>query len=60
MGIPDMALRASLKGNPIIGILATVANAPGVPVTEPFEQPKNDTVNLTCPYGRKNINFKVE
>lgn len=60
IGITDIALRASLKGNPTIGTLEKVANALGVPVTELFEQPKSDKVSLTCPHCGKPINIKAE
>ena len=56
----DIALRASLKGNPTIGTLEKVANALDVHITELFDQPKNNTAGITCPHCGKNINIKVE
>lgn len=47
LGITDIALRASLKGNPTIGTLEKVANALGVPFTDLFEQPQQNVI--TCP-----------
>lgn len=41
IGVTDIALRASLKGNPTIGTLEKVANALNVRVTELFEEPTN-------------------
>lgn len=60
IGVTDIALRASLKGNPTISTLEKVATALGVPVTELFEKPKSDTVGITCPHCGNNINIKVE
>ena len=48
LGITDIALRASLKGNPTIGTLERVSTALNVPISELFEQPQSDTIN--CPY----------
>jgi transcriptional regulator with XRE-family HTH domain len=47
LGVTDIALRASLKGNPTIGTLEKVANTLDVPVTALFEQPATDVIN--CP-----------
>lgn len=48
LGVTDIALRASLKGNPTIGTLERVADALGVPVAELFEpQPSNA---VRCPH----------
>lgn len=56
LGITDIALRASLKGNPTIGTLEKVANALGVPFTDLFEQPKQNVI--TCPHCNGKI--KIE
>ena len=48
LGVTDIALRASLKGNPTIGTLERVADALGVSVAELFEpQPSNA---VRCPH----------
>lgn len=47
LGITDIALRASLKGNPTIGTLEKVASVLNVPITDLFEQPKQNII--TCP-----------
>lgn len=48
LGVTDIALRASLKGNPTIGTLERVADALGVSVAELFEpQPSNAA---RCPH----------
>ena len=63
IGVTDIALRASLKGNPTIGTLETlekIATALGVNITELFDQPKNNTTGITCPHCGKNINIKIE
>ena len=39
LGVTDIALRASLKGNPTIGTLEKVANVLGVEVPELFAAP---------------------
>lgn len=48
LGITDIALRASLSGNPTIGTLQKVADALGVPVTELFAPTPTDTIR--CPH----------
>lgn len=48
LGITDIALRASLKGNPTIGTLEKVASVLNVPITDLFEQPKQNII--TCPH----------
>ena len=48
LGITDIALRASLKGNPTIATLEKVATALDVPFTELFEQPQQNII--TCPH----------
>lgn len=56
LGVTDIALRASLKGNPTIGTLEKVATALGVTVPELFApQPTN---TITCPHCGKLI--KIE
>lgn len=56
LGVTDIALRASLKGNPTVGTLEKVAAALGVTVPELFApQPTN---TITCPHCGKLI--KVE
>ncbi len=47
LNISDIALRASLKGNPTIGTLEKVANALDVSIMELFEKPNKDYIN--CP-----------
>jgi len=47
LGITDIALRASLKGNPTIGTLQKVADVLEVPITALFEQPKQNVIH--CP-----------
>ena len=47
VGVTDIALRASINGNPTIGTLEKIALALEVPVSDLFEQSENDTVN--CP-----------
>jgi transcriptional regulator with XRE-family HTH domain len=42
------SIAISEKGNPPINKIKEIAAALGVPVTDLFEQPKNDTVN--CPH----------
>lgn len=48
LGITDIALRASLKGNPTVGTLERIATALEVPFTDLFEQPKQNIIN--CPH----------
>lgn len=47
LGVSDIALRASIRGNPTIGTLEKIAAALGVSVPELFApQPTN---TITCP-----------
>ena len=48
LGVTDIALRASLKGNPTIGTLERVAGALGVSVAELFEPQASNAVR--CPH----------
>ena len=60
MGITRVGLSQHINGNPSVEVLERIAFALGCPVTELFEQPKADTVSLTCPHCGKNINIKAE
>lgn len=60
MGITRVGLSQHINGNPSVEVLERIAFALGCPVTELFEQPKNDTVSLTCPHCGKSITLKVE
>lgn len=60
MGITRVGLSQHINGNPSVEVLERIASALGCPVTELFEQPKTDTVSLTCPHCGKDINIKVE
>ncbi len=59
LGVTDIALRASLKGNPTIGTLERVATALGVEITELFEQSAKDG-SATCPHCGKPVTIKLE
>ena len=58
LGVTDIALRASLKGNHTIGTLEKVANVLGVEVPELFAAPKEGAI--TCPHCGKSITIKAE
>ncbi|MFK2172803.1 helix-turn-helix domain-containing protein [Bacteroides fragilis] len=60
MGINRVNLSNMVNGNPTFETLNKIADALGVPVTELFERPKNDTVSLTCPHCGKSITLKAE
>lgn len=53
LGITDVALRASLNGNPTIGTLEKIASALGVEVSALFAAPAEGVIN--CPYCGKPI-----
>lgn len=53
LGITDVALRASLNGNPTIGTLEKIAAALGVEVPALFAAPAEGVIN--CPYCGKPI-----
>ena len=48
------------KSTPSLETLEKIALALEVPVTELFEQPKKESLSLTCPHCGKDINIKVE
>ena len=60
MGINRVNLSNMVNGNPTVETLNKIADALCVPVTELLEQPKKDTVSITCPNCGNNINIKVE
>ena len=60
MGISRFTLSTHVNGNPSTEILLRIADAICCPVTELFEQPKKDSLSLTCPHCGKDINIKVE
>lgn len=60
MGISRVTLSTHINGNPSTEILLRIADAIGCPVTELFEQPKKDSLSLTCPHCGKDISIKVE
>ena len=60
MEISRFTLSTHVNGNPSTEILLRIADAIGCPVTELFEQPKKDSLSLTCPHCGKDINIKVE
>lgn len=60
MGITRVGLSQHINGNPSVEVLERIAFALGCPVTELFEQPKTDTVSLTCPHCGKDIKIKAE
>lgn len=49
LGITDIALRASLKGNPTIGTLEKVASALNVHISELFEKDTPTDNIIKCP-----------
>lgn len=60
MGISRYTLSTHVNGNPSTEVLLRIANAIGCPVTELFEQPKNDSLSLICPHCGKSITLKAE
>lgn len=60
MGINRVNLSNMVNGNPTVETLNKIADALCVPVTELFEQPKHDSLSLTCPHCGKSITLKAE
>ncbi len=60
MGISRFTLSTHVNGNPSTEILLRIADAIGCPVTELFEQPKSDSLSLTCPHCGKNIEIGIK
>lgn len=60
IGINRVTLSNSINGNPTVETLNKIADALCVPVTELFEQPKKDSLSLSCPHCGKSINIKVD
>lgn len=57
---PNMSNIVNGKSTPSLETLEKIADALNVPVTELFEQPKTDTVSLTCPHCGKSIEIEVK
>lgn len=57
---PSISGLATGKQKPSFDTLEKLAVSLGVPVTELFDQPKNNTTGIACPHCGKNINIKVE
>ncbi|MEY8609032.1 helix-turn-helix transcriptional regulator [uncultured Parabacteroides sp.] len=60
MAQPSMSNIVNGKSTPSLETLDKIADVIGVPVTELFEQPKKESLSLTCPHCGKDINIKVE
>lgn len=60
MGINRVNLSNMVNGNPTVETLNKIADAIGCPVTELFEQPKKDTMTITCPHCGNKINLRAE
>lgn len=60
MGISRVGLSQHINGNPSVEVLERIASALGVTAPELFEQPKKDSLNITCPHCGKEISIKVE
>ena len=60
MGISRVTLSTHINGNLSTEVLLRIADAIGCPVTELFEQPKKDSVSISCPHCGKSINIKVD
>lgn len=58
IGITDIGLRQSLRGNPTVGTLEKIAEALGVEVYELFA-PSGGS-RLVCPHCGKEIRLRVE
>lgn len=57
IGVTDIALRASLKGNPTVGTLEKVAKALDVTITELFAAPNNELYGLV---KYKGLTYKID
>lgn len=60
MGVSDVALRQSLKGNPTIGTLQKIADVLGVELWELFTASTSKGGNLTCPKCGAKLKLSVE
>lgn len=59
IGITDISLNKTLRGEyPQLQSLEKIANALGIPISELFENPKENTT--TCPHCGKPISVKIE
>lgn len=57
---PSMSNIVNGKSMPSLETLERIANALEVDITELFEQPKKDSVSISCPHCGKSINIKAE
>lgn len=60
MEISPTGLSQHINGNPSVEVLQRIADAIGCDISELFEQPRKDSLSLTCPHCGNNINIKVE
>ena len=60
MGVSDVALRQSLKGNPTIGTLQKIADILGVELWELFTASTSKGSNFTCPKCGAKLKLSVE
>lgn len=60
MEISPTGLSQHINGNPSVEVLQRIADAIGCDVSELFEQPKKDSLSLTCPHCGKDINLKID
>lgn len=60
MEISPTGLSQHINGNPSVEVLQRIADAIGCDISELFEQPKTNTVSLTCPHCGKNIEIGIK
>ena len=56
---PSMSNIVNGRSMPSLETLEKIASALDIPVTELFEQPKNNTAKLTCPHCGKSVEIGV-
>ena len=59
VGVTDIALRASLKGNPTVGTLEKVANALNVEVWELFTESPGES-EISCFIKAKGVIYEIK
>lgn len=59
LGVSDVALRQSLKGNPTISTLQKIAEALGVEFLELFASSSSSAGGMVCPHCGKPINVTI-
>lgn len=60
MNITPTGLSQHINGNPSIEVLERIASAIECDISELFEKPQSDTISITCPHCKKQIEIDIK